>query len=331
MADTALVPVFSGTLQSIPAQLCDARALHAFMEVKRDFTNWVKGRIRKFGFVEGVDYLLANSGDQVLAKVGANLGGRPAIDYHLSLDMAKELAMVENNPKGREARRYFIACEKAVMQMQRPHNPALDYDRISPAQAQDLKELVHGIVDAKVQGFAETWARLHKKFRVNSYMELPAARFEDARDYLLGKLPQEPARHIDPLNSEAMTAARNVAMNYFQDFRSAAKSGGGSVSMQEIPAEVLQGLLAEAMTRSKMIASFDHQGQLMLTPIPSDASVISLTKGNYTSLVSQVPMERLPELVEKLNKRMATHLGAFRDMLGARQAEGGPMRFELAD
>lgn len=78
----------------------------------------------------------------------------------------------------------------------RPHNPAIDYDRISPAQAQDLKELVHSVVDAKVQGFAETWARLHKKFRVNSYLELPATRFEEARDYLLGKLPQRSAYHF---------------------------------------------------------------------------------------------------------------------------------------
>ena len=76
-------------------------------------------------------------------------------------------------------------------QYARPHNPALDYDRISPAQAQDLKELVHAVVDAKVQGFGETWARLHKRFRVNSYLELPATRFEEARDYLLGKLPEQ--------------------------------------------------------------------------------------------------------------------------------------------
>ena len=78
-----------------------------------------------------------------------------------------------------------------AVQPARPHNPAIDYDRISPAQAQDLKELVHSIVDAKVQGFGETWARLHKRFRVNSYLELPATRFEEARDYLLGKLPEQ--------------------------------------------------------------------------------------------------------------------------------------------
>lgn len=70
-----------------------------------------------------------------------------------------------------------------------PANPALDYDRISPAQAQDLKELVHAIAESKVQGFAKTWERLHRKFRVNSYLELPAIKFDEARDYLLGKLP----------------------------------------------------------------------------------------------------------------------------------------------
>lgn len=84
---------------------------------------------------------------------------------------------------------------------ERPHNPAIDYDRISPAQAQDLKELVHSIVDAKVQGFAETWARLHKKFRVNSYLELPATKFDEARDYLLGKLPEAaPAPALPDMN-----------------------------------------------------------------------------------------------------------------------------------
>lgn len=87
----------------------------------------------------------------------------------------------------------FDVLAKHFMPAQRPHNPAIDYDRISPAQAQDLKELVHSIVDAKVQGFGETWNRLHRKFRVNSYLELPAARFDEARDYLLGKLPPEAA------------------------------------------------------------------------------------------------------------------------------------------
>lgn len=124
----ALVPVFAGTINSQPAQLCDARALHTFMGVLRDFSDWIKGRIKKFGFAEGVDYLLAKSGEQVFAKSGENFdspnlgnqkrgGDRRSIDYHLTLDMAKELAMVENNVKGREARRYFIDCEKRALEL----------------------------------------------------------------------------------------------------------------------------------------------------------------------------------------------------------------------
>ena len=90
----------------------------------------------------------------------------------------------------------FDVLYRHFMPAQRPYNPAIDYTRISPAQAQDLKELVHAIVQAKVQGFAETWARLQRKFRVNSYLELPAARFDEARAYLLAKLSQ--ARAVPP-------------------------------------------------------------------------------------------------------------------------------------
>ena len=77
----------------------------------------------------------------------------------------------------------------------------LDYERISPAQAQHIKELVQAIVAAKIQGFAETWARLHKKFRVHSYLELPASRFEEVCDYLMRKFAQPdpaPARTVPP-------------------------------------------------------------------------------------------------------------------------------------
>jgi len=76
---------------------------------------------------------------------------------------------------------------------QRPYDPAIDYTRISPAQAQDIKELVHQVVDSGVQGFPDTWARLHKKFRVNSYLELPATKYDEACAYLRGKLPPAPA------------------------------------------------------------------------------------------------------------------------------------------
>lgn len=198
----------------------------------------------------------------------------------------------------------------------RPHNPALDYDRISPDQAQDLKELVHAVVDSKVQGFAETWARLHRKFRVNSYLELPASKYQEARDYLLGKLPESSAPQMDAADGSALAAARNAAMDYLAAFRTAAVSGGPTPKMGEIPVNILEGIVAEALLRQRMLVTFDHDtGRMQSRLVPADSSVISLEKGDYTGLVHKVPMQRLPELAEILNRRIASHLGAFSTML----------------
>lgn len=84
----------------------NARELHQFLESKYQFSNWIKERIDKYGFVEGADY-------EVFKENLKNpQGGRPQVEYALSIDMAKELSMVENNEKGRQARKYFIECEK---------------------------------------------------------------------------------------------------------------------------------------------------------------------------------------------------------------------------
>lgn len=84
----------------------NARDLHRFLEVGKVFAAWVQERIVQYGFVENADFV-------VVSETGKNpLGGRPAIDYFLTIDMAKELSMVERNDKGKLARKYFIECEK---------------------------------------------------------------------------------------------------------------------------------------------------------------------------------------------------------------------------
>jgi anti-repressor protein len=89
----------------------NARDLHYFLESKQDFSTWIKGRIEKYDFKEDVDFaLFHNSVEQVS-------GTKYRIDYHITIDMAKELSMVENNEKGKEARRYFIEVEKRARQI----------------------------------------------------------------------------------------------------------------------------------------------------------------------------------------------------------------------
>ncbi|HIE8337037.1 TPA: antA/AntB antirepressor family protein [Salmonella enterica] len=107
---TQLIPVFNGTINNESVLLCDARDLHAFLEVGKDFSTWIRTRITEYGFVENQDFiLLPKNGEQ---KIGR--GGHNRKDYHLALDTAKELAMVERNEQGRQVRRYFIECEKKL-------------------------------------------------------------------------------------------------------------------------------------------------------------------------------------------------------------------------
>ncbi len=107
-----LIPTFLGEINGEQQPLVDARKLHEFLDSKQEFTNWINSRIDKFGFIANSDYLI----DKIITQV-PHQGGMREIqvkEYHLSLDMAKELSMVERNDKGRQARRYFIDCEKKI-------------------------------------------------------------------------------------------------------------------------------------------------------------------------------------------------------------------------
>ena len=124
----SLVPV----IETGEKLMVDARTLHTFLDVGRDFQTWFKDRVDTYGWVAGEDYFVV-TGTQICVPDdetrSPNLGsgekgsrdekgrftGANAIDYHLTLSMAKELGMVENNEMGRKIRKYFIECEERLM------------------------------------------------------------------------------------------------------------------------------------------------------------------------------------------------------------------------
>lgn len=82
-----------------------ARDLHGFLEIGTEFAKWMQ-RMCEYGFDENVDY-------RVFVKNDDNSkGGRPSTDYEITLDMAKEIAMIQRNERGKQARQYFIEIEK---------------------------------------------------------------------------------------------------------------------------------------------------------------------------------------------------------------------------
>ncbi len=103
---TELIKTTGITLNGDKITAVNARDLWKFLESKQDFSTWIKRRIEKYEFIEGQDYLLHKFVEQLPS------GAKHCIEYLISLDMAKELAMVENNERGRQARQYFIEVEK---------------------------------------------------------------------------------------------------------------------------------------------------------------------------------------------------------------------------
>lgn len=102
-----LIPVWPRQLGSELIQTVNARDLHEFLGNGDHFSTWIQDRIAQYDFAEGRDYVTFSESAEK---------GRPRKEYALTLDMAKELSMVERNQKGKEARQYFIECERRAKQ-----------------------------------------------------------------------------------------------------------------------------------------------------------------------------------------------------------------------
>ena len=91
-------------------QVVSARELHRFLNVKTEFKDWMP-RMLEYGFQEDVDFS---------SFLSESNGGRRSKEYALTLDCAKEISMLQRSEKGKEARQYFIACEKKLREVSVP-------------------------------------------------------------------------------------------------------------------------------------------------------------------------------------------------------------------
>jgi len=84
-------------------QAVSARELYRFLEITERFSNWFERQL-SYGFTEGIDY--------IGCKEFNTLANQELTDYALTLDCAKEISMIQRSERGKQARQYFIACEK---------------------------------------------------------------------------------------------------------------------------------------------------------------------------------------------------------------------------
>lgn len=113
--EKSIVPIYEKNCidgSNFHEQVVNARELWKALKVGRDFSNWVKDRLEAIGATENLDYcLLAKSGEQT------GRGGSNKIDYLVTMDTAKEMAMLERNDMGKMVRRYFIEAEKRYREL----------------------------------------------------------------------------------------------------------------------------------------------------------------------------------------------------------------------
>lgn len=116
-------------------QLTSGRELHEFLEVNERYNDWFP-RMVKYGFEENIDF---TSFTEKSVK-----GGRPSIDHALSIDMAKEVSMIQRTEKGKQARLYFIEVEKHHKKQQ------LDTSNLSP-ELQFMNSVVQSLAKQEIE------------------------------------------------------------------------------------------------------------------------------------------------------------------------------------
>ena len=96
-------------------QLVIGRELHEFLEIRTKYKDWFR-RMVEYGFEEEIDFI------RVAQKRATNNLKNPVttvIDHAISIDMAKEISMIQRTEKGKEARQYFINCEKKLKEVKK--------------------------------------------------------------------------------------------------------------------------------------------------------------------------------------------------------------------
>ena len=194
-----LIQITQTQINGTEVNSVNARELHKKLELKSDFSTWIKRELELF--TESVDYIRFHK------KVEAN--NATLIEYIVTLDTAKHLSMLQRNAKGKEVRDYFISIEKKAQKvlttseqialLAQGHQDT--EKRISALE--ETKRLenwqersLHDAKNKKVYEIAQddkefatklhrrVWSLFKKQFHLPRYNELPAIRFNDGLEFI---------------------------------------------------------------------------------------------------------------------------------------------------
>jgi phage anti-repressor protein len=105
MNEASLIPVFYLVFDGVNTQVFDARSLWRYLDIRQDFSQWIRKQITKGQFVEGQDYVIKPYAEDIKR-------GRPNKDYKITLSMAREITRRSHSTESKEALAYFHQTEK---------------------------------------------------------------------------------------------------------------------------------------------------------------------------------------------------------------------------
>jgi phage anti-repressor protein len=238
-----LIVITERAVGSIPHQTANARDIHAFLGVKARFNDWILRRIEQYGFTQDIDFTCYSN----LSSGNVN----PPIEYYVTIAMGKELAMVERTKKGKEARQYFLACEKALQEKTGASDPV---DQFPELRA--IRQLVSATAEARIE--AE-----HAKALAHA-AELRAARAESKADIALqdssyltveefigrnGLLQQFPHSHHAAISAWVKSFCQTYALPFHKD----EVIGKSWETENHYPIQALLAYVRHAQQRSRQI------------------------------------------------------------------------------
>lgn len=191
-------------------QLVNGKELHEFLEIKTAYKDWFP-RMCAYGFEEGKDFC------SILSQ---STGGRPGTDHALTIEMAKEISMIQRTEKGRQARQYFIECEKQLKELHslnclsaemqaviildkrsQEHSERIskleDNIHIDRLQKKQLREFISTVVinacgtkyskafkEFGKKTYSSIYHDLYNAFGISAYEEIPKLKFQDALKFI---------------------------------------------------------------------------------------------------------------------------------------------------
>lgn len=198
-----------------------ASDLHDFLEVQTAFKDWFP-RMCEYGFTDGQDYC------SFLSVRSDGLPGRQKRDAQLTIEMAKEICMLQRNDKGKKARQYFIELEKKW------NDPTFVMARALKVADQQIKTMTQQIAEMKPKAeFADTVADSRSALNMGEFAKIVHTTYPNmGRNKLLAFL-----RDQKILTKGNIPYQKFVNANYFRVIESV--KGGNGVNFNQVSTLIL--------------------------------------------------------------------------------------------